>query len=223
MPTADDGQAMTQQKPAPPQLCLVTPSLEDTRTIMAALDAALAAVPVAAVLLRLADAGENTLVEQIKTLAPVVQNRGPALLLYGRSSLVGRSGADGAHLAGVDAFTEALPSLKPGRIAGCGELTSRDDAMRAGEAGADYVMFGEPDGSGHRPSFQSIAERIGWWTEVFEVPCVGFAESVDEAVEIARARAEFIALGDLVFADPRGAARALSDVAARLAATETIS
>jgi len=213
---------MTQQKPAPPQLCLVTPALEDTRTIMAALDAALAVVPVAAVLLRLGDAGENTMVDQIKMLAPVVQNRGPALVLYGRSSLVGRSGADGAHLAGLDAFTAALPSLKPGRIAGCGELTSRDDAMRAGEAGADYVMFGEPDSLGHRPSFEAIVERIAWWTEVFEVPCVGFAETIEEAVEIARLRAEFIALGDLVFADPRGAARALADVAKRLAATETI-
>jgi len=213
---------MTQQKPAPPQLCLVTPALEDTRTIMAALDAALAVVPVAAVLLRLGDAGENTMVDQIKMLAPVVQNRGPALVLYGRSSLVGRSGADGAHLAGLDAFTAALPSLKPGRIAGCGELTSRDDAMRAGEAGADYVMFGEPDSLGHRPSFEAIVERITWWTEVFEVPCVGFAETIEEAVEIARLRAEFIALGDLVFADPRGAARALADVAKRLAATETI-
>jgi thiamine-phosphate pyrophosphorylase len=95
--------------------------------------------------------------------------------------------------------------------------------MRAGEAGADYVMFGEPDASGHRPSFAAVAERIAWWAEVFEVPCVGYAQTLDEVDAIARARAEFVAVGDLVFADPRGPAAALADVAARLAATETIS
>ena len=36
-------------------------------------------------------------------------------------------------------------SLKPERIAGCGGLATRHDAMLAAEAGADYVMFGEPD------------------------------------------------------------------------------
>ena len=38
--------------------------------------------------------------------------------------------------------------LKPARIAGCGRLATRHDAMLAAEAGADYVMFGEPDAAG---------------------------------------------------------------------------
>ena len=52
--------------------------------------------------------------------------------------------------------------------------------MLAAEAGADYVMFGEPDENGHRPSFDAVIERVEWWAEVFEIPCVGFAAHPDE-------------------------------------------
>ena len=49
--------------------------------------------------------------------------------------------------------------------------------MVAAEAGADYVMFGEPDAAGERPGFAAIEERVAWWAEVFEAPCVGYAAS----------------------------------------------
>ena len=132
------------QRPRP-RLYLVTPQLDDTAAFARALDAALDAGDVAAVLLRLADADERTLINRAKTVAAVVQRRDIALLLDGRAEIVGRAGADGAHLTGIEAFTAALATLKPDRIAGAGGLRSRHDAMLAGEAGADYVMFGEPD------------------------------------------------------------------------------
>src|SRR5215510_1581781 len=49
-------------------------------------------------------------------------------------------------LNATDAFARATAALKPAFIAGCGGLTTRHDAMLAGESGADYVMFGEPNG-----------------------------------------------------------------------------
>src|SRR5262249_10150891 len=140
-----------------PQLYLVTPSVDDARMIAAALAAALDAVPVAAVLVRLADAAESDLVGRIKTIAPAVQNAGAALLIDGRTELVGRTGADGAHLAGFDALSAALPSLKPNRIAGCGGLASRDDAMRAGEAGARHGVFGGAGAGRRRPALAGAA------------------------------------------------------------------
>ena len=110
-----------------------------------------------------------------------MQDKGAALLLDGHAELVARAGADGAHLAGIDAFSAALAALKPERIAGCGGLDSRHDAMLAAEAGADYVMFGEPDDDRHAARrSMPIVERVAWWAEVFEVPCVGFAASLDE-------------------------------------------
>ena len=59
--------------------------------------------------------------------------------------------------------------------------------MLAAEAGADYVMFGEPDAAGERPSFEAIEERVAWWAEVFEIPCVGFAAAPEEVAPLATA------------------------------------
>ncbi len=141
-----------------PRLYLMTPAIEDAAGFVAPLEAALAAGDVAAVLLRLAPGDERALINRIKHLAPILPKADAALVLADLADLVARSGADGAHLTGVDAFIEALPMLKPDRIAGCGGLDTRHDAMRAAEQGADYVMFGEP-GRARRSAPPSISSR----------------------------------------------------------------
>ena len=208
-------------KPAPPRpaprLYLATPEVDDPAQLADELPALLAAADIAAVLLRLKPVDQRTMISRVKTLAPVIQNAGAALLLDGHVELVARAGADGAHLAGLAALEDALPSLKPDRIAGVGGLATRHDSMAAGEAGADYVLFGEPDAGGQRPSADAIAERLQWWDELFEPPCVGFAASREEAGEFARAGADFVLVGDFIWADPRGAKAALSDAAQTIA------
>ena len=201
------------------RLYLVTPPVGDPAAV-ADLAAALKAADVAAVLLRLAPADELTLINRIKALTPIVHDSEVALLLDGHADIVARAGADGAHLADIEAFGAALPTLKPERIAGCGGLVTRHDAMLAAETGADYVMFGEPDASGRRPSFEAVLERVSWWAEVFQIPCVGYAASLDEVEALSDARADFIAVGDLVWSDTRGAAAAIAAVAQHLAVTE---
>ena len=74
------------------------------------------------------------------------------------------------------------------------------------------MLFGEPDANGQRPSTEAIAERLQWWDELFEPPCVGFAASREEAGEFAAAGADFVLVGDFIWADPRGAEAALTDV-----------
>lgn len=202
-------------KPAPPRpaprLYLATPELDDPSQIAAQLPELLAAADVAAVLVRLKQTDQRTMISRVKALAPAIQNAGAALLLDGHVELVARGGADGAHLTGLAALEEALPSLKPDRIAGVGGLATRHDSMAAGESGADYVLFGEPDANGERPSVDAIAERLQWWDELFEPPCVGFAVSREEASEFAGAGADFVLVGDFIWADPRGARAALID------------
>lgn len=192
-----------------PRLYLVTPVLADTSAFAARLTAAMAASDIAAVLLRLEDADERTLINRVKQLAPLVQQRDAALLLENRADLVARAAVDGAHLTGIADFSEALATLKPDRIAGCGGLETRHDAMVAAEQGADYVMFGEPDENGRRPAFAAIEERVSWWAEVFEAPCVGFAGAPEEVAPLVSAGADFVALGDWVWQ--------ASDVAAAVA------
>jgi thiamine-phosphate pyrophosphorylase len=204
-------------KPVPPRpaprLYLATPDVDDPSALMASLPDLLAATDVAAVLVRLKPSDPRTMISRVKALAPVIQDNGAALLLDGHAELVARAGADGAHLRGIEAMAEALPTLKPDRIMGAGGLTTRHDSMAAGEAGADYVLFGEPDAQGQRPSIEAIAERLQWWAELFEPPCVGYAASREEASEFAAAGADFILVGDFIWADPRGAKAALMDAA----------
>jgi len=189
-----------------PRLYLVTPQIAEPQAFAPALGAALSAGDIAAVLVRLEDADERTLINRTRELAPIVQRRDAALLLDGHAGLAARAGADGAHLTGIPAFTAAVAALKPARIAGCGGLRSRDDAMLAGEADADYIMFGEPDRAGRRPPFAATEERIAWWAELFAIPCVGYAASLDEVAPLARARADFIALGDWIWTQSEAAA-----------------
>jgi thiamine-phosphate pyrophosphorylase len=207
-------------RPAP-RLYLVTPRVEDTTAFLAQLTAALAAGDVAAVLLRLAAADERTMINRAKALGPIAQDKNVALLLDGHADLVARANADGAHLTGIAEFTAAIEQLKPERIVGAGGLATRHDAMAAAELGADYVMFGEPDTAGERPAFAAIEERVGWWAEVFEAPCVGFAGAIDEVAPLVKAGADFIALGDWVWSDPQVIAATIADAARRLQLPET--
>lgn len=203
-------------KPIPsrpvPRLYLATPVVDDPAPLAVSLAEVLAGADVAAVLLRLKETDQRTMITRVKAIAPAVQGRGAALLLDGHVELVARGGADGAHLTSLAALEEALPSLKPDRIAGVGGLATRHNSMTAGESGADYVLFGEPDATGQRPSTEAIAERLEWWAELFEPPCIGFAASREEAYAFAAAGADFVLVGDFVWADPRGAATALVDV-----------
>ena len=195
------------RRPAP-RLYLVTPRLDETAGFAPLLAQALAAGDVAAVLLRLAPADERSLINRAKALGPAVQDKGAALLIDGHAELVARAGCDGAHLTGLAAFTAALEQLKPDRSAGVGGLQSRHDAMLAAEQGADYVMFGEPDENGERPGFDAVAERVAWWAEVFEMPCVGYAASPEEVAPLVKAGADFVALGDWLWHDPQAAVAA---------------
>ncbi|MEP7031667.1 MAG: thiamine phosphate synthase, partial [Pseudolabrys sp.] len=202
---------------------LMTPPVEDATAFAVTLTVALAAGDVAAVLLRLAAGDEDTQINRVKTLARIVQDKDAAMLLDGHVDVVARSGADGAHLADYAQFSEALAKLKPDHIAGCGGLDTRHDAMAAAEAGTDYVMFGEPDATGERPSFEAIEERVAWWAEVFEAPCVAYAANLNEIEPLVKAGADFVALGDWVWRDAQHIAAQITDAAARMKLPETAS
>lgn len=211
-----------QADPRPaPRLYLVTPPVADAQPFSLSLAAALAAGDVAAVLLRLSDADERTQINRAKALCPVVQDKGAALLIDGHADLVARAGADGVHVTGLAAFNEAHERLKPERIVGVGGLITRHDTMVAAEAGADYVMFGEPGAGGERPSFDAIEERVAWWAEVFEAPCVAYAAAETEVAPLAKAGADFVALGDWLWRDPQAIVAAIMRAAGHLRLPES--
>jgi thiamine-phosphate pyrophosphorylase len=219
---------MAQQRPKnaeprpDPRLYLITPAIDDAATFALTLGPALEAGDVACVLLRLAPGDERTQINRIKAIAPLVQSAGGALLVGENFEAVARSGADGAHLTGIDAITAALGKLKPDWIVGAGGLDNRHDAMSSAEGGVDYVMFGEPDDTGARDSFEQIIERVTWWAEVFEAPCVAYAASIDEVGPLVTAGADFIALGDWIWRDPQNITATIASAAPHMVLPEAV-
>ena len=211
-----------------PRLYLLTPILgEDAGPVQGRLQEACAAAEIAAVLLQLAAGDERTLVNAVKAVAPAAQEAGAAVVVSvppgpDPVAVAMRGGADGLHVSGAGDWRSLRERLPGGRVLGAGGLRSRDEAMRAGEAGADYVMFGEPRPDGYVPPLGDVEERAAWWAEIFETPCVAYAPSLEAVERLAATGAEFVALGDAVWSHPGGpgAAVAAASRALRRASVE---
>ena len=89
--------------------------------------------------------------------------------------------------------------------------------MTAGESGADYVLFGEDAAPLDAPA---LLERVAWWAEIFNTPCVAFARSLEQVGPLVAAGADFVMLGDCVWGDPRGPGAAVKDALDALAREE---
>jgi thiamine-phosphate pyrophosphorylase len=205
-----------------PSLYLITPRLTEALSFAPALEAALDAGVVACVLVLLEARDEGEARKIIRTLAPIAQDRGAALLVEDNVQLAQRAGGDGVHIRtqgdeNEPELKEAIRKLKPDGIVGAGGLKTRHDAMSAGELEVDYVMFGEPARDGYTPPFSGTLERVAWWAEIFNIPAVGYAGKLDQVAELAQAGADFVALGDAVWDDPRGPASAVRDAMAAIA------
>lgn len=197
------------------RLYLITPLIEDAQAFGPRLADACAGGDVASILIRLAGADERTLINQVKVLAPIAQDRGAAVVISAAepvdlAAIVVRSGADGVHLSN-DANQMAMlrETLKGDRVVGVGGLRTKHDAMAAAEANVDYVMFGEPRADGSIPALDGILERSAWWAEIFETPGVAFAPSFDAVAALASTGVEFVALSDAVWDHPAGPAAAV--------------
>ncbi|MGH6800830.1 MAG: thiamine phosphate synthase [Methylocella sp.] len=200
-----------------PRIYLITPPISDWTPYPLLFEAAMASCGVACLLLRTSADDDGAKEEIVRALAPLVQKQGVACLVADDPQWAVRANADGVHIDGSGKRLDvALRMIKPGHVVGAGGLPTRDAAMAAGEAGADYVMFGGPCGA---EPHAAVVERVAWWAEIFNVPCVGYARDLASIGDLVRAGADFIALGDAVFADPRGAATALGDAARLMAPT----
>ena len=203
-----------------PRLALLSPyrtGPAEAEGLAGALDAACAAGDVAAVVLRLAPADERGLVTLLKRLCPPAQERGAAVLVAVPDfagdlvSVAARGGADGVHVERADDETlrDLRGRLRDGRILGAGGvLGSRDAAMLAGEAGADYLMFGGLFPDGAAPDPEEVRERAAWWAEIFETPCIAVAAQAAEVAGLAATGAEFVALESGLWLDGPDGVRA---------------
>lgn len=135
-----------------------------------------------------------------RPLVELAQGKGIAALIEADAALARTLRADGVHLPWskdiVGRYGEARDILGGRFIVGADAGRSRDDAMTLGETGADYVGFGIPAHVGDRDAARDRRlDLVAWWSEIFEVPCVAIdVETAEDAVALARAGADFVAL-----------------------------
>ena len=190
-------------------LYLVTTVLTAAESFLPALREALAGADIASLLLRLGPLDSAAAARLVRRVAELTQAKGAALLIDGSPDLAVEAGADGVHLDGIGApLQAAIKRLSPGYIVGAGGLATRDDAMTAGEAAVDYLLFGDDAAPLDPPA---LLERVSWWAEIFNTPCVAFARSLEEVGPLKAAGADFVMLGVCVWSDPRGPAVAVQD------------
>jgi thiamine-phosphate pyrophosphorylase len=201
----------------PPRLVLVSPVLAPDGDLLPAMSDALGAAQFAAVILRVEPGGdERALLKVLKPLVEAAQAAGAAVLIEGAPDLVGKSGADGVHALGENQAREAAERFRPEKMVGVGGLRTRDIAMTVGELGADYVLFGDPGKGGEVPPLDALVERLDWWSEIFVVPCVGYAADLSAVPAIAASGAEFLAFGPFVWSHADGPAAAIGEAVAQL-------
>ena len=200
--------------PRPPcRLYLITPpAIDDLAAFARVLDSALAAGDVAALQIRLKPADDAAILAAVEALAPVARAHGVAVLLNDRPDLARRAGCDGVHIGQSDgSLAEARRVMGPDAMIGVTCHDSRDLAMDAAEAGADYVAFGAffPTGTKqttHRPE----PDILTIWQETVEVPCVAIGGITPaNAGDLARAGADFVAVSSAVWDHPEGPAAAV--------------
>ncbi len=200
--------------PRPPcRLYLITPpAIPDPAAFAALLGEALDAGDVAALQIRLKDADDAAVLGTVDALAPACRARGVAVILNDRPDLAARSGCDGVHVGQSDAsYAEARRIMGPDAMIGVTCHDSRELAMEAAEAGADYVAFGaffptDTKATTHRPD----PGILSIWQETVETPCVAIGGITPaNCAGLARAGADFVAVSSAVWNDPDGPAAAV--------------
>ena len=189
------------------RLYVITPPAIQLDAFREALAIALDAGEVAALQLRLKDAPDDTVRRAAEALRPICQARGVALIMNDSPTLAIETGCDGVHVGQSDMnAAEARRIIGPDRQLGVTCHASRDLAMAAGEAGADYVAFGAFFPTGTKETVhRADVDLLRWWSDIMELPCVAIGGiTAENCAPLVQAGADFLAVVSAVWAHPQG-------------------
>jgi thiamine-phosphate pyrophosphorylase len=195
------------------RLYLITPPvLEDLTAFTGLLKLTLAAGDVGALQIRLKGASDAVIAEATAALAPIGRSHEVAVILNDRPDLAAALGCDGVHVGQSDAsVAEARRAVGADALVGVTCHDSRDLAMTAAEAGADYVAFGAffptaTKATTHRPEL----EVLEIWQETMLIPCVAIGGiTIANCRPLAAAGADFLAVSAGIWSHPEGPAAAV--------------
>jgi len=195
------------------RLYLITPPrLDDPGAFARDLEAALDAGDVAALQIRLKDHSEREIAGLARRLVSLAQDRGVAVLMNDSPALAIELGCDGVHLGQDDmSYAEARRMLGPRAMIGVSCYDSRDLAMEAADAGADYVAFGAFfDTATKAARARADLEIMEIWQETVQTPCVAIGGiTPDNCPPLVTAGADFLAASAGVWGHPGGPAAAV--------------
>ena len=208
---------------APTQLYLITPPrFDDLGGFADRLAEALDAGPVACLQIRLKDADDDTVRRATTRLLPVAHARGVPVLMNDSARLALDTGCDGVHVGQDDlSLAEARRLVGPDAIVGVTCKDSRDLAVEASEAGADYVAFGAFFDSRTKPvGKHADVDILRWWSSGTNMPSVAIGGvTAANCPALVTAGADFLAISGAVWLCPEGPAAAIRSLNAAIDAT----
>jgi len=219
LPTFEKSETMTDILVDPVcTLYLITPPKIDPTAFAESLTAAIDADPeaVGALQLRLKDCSDDDVLRAAETLLPVCKRFDVPLIVNDSPDLAKQAGADGVHIGQQDAsYEDARKLLGNSAFIGVTCHDSRDLAVEAAEAGADYVAFGAFFPSNTKDAkHQAGVDLLEWWSSMTIVPCVAIGGiTADNCRPLVEAGADYLAVvgGVWNYADgPAAAVRAFA-------------
>jgi thiamine-phosphate pyrophosphorylase len=195
-----------------PSLYLISPDIQDIQEFSKTLESVLEAVPIPAFQLRLKKADDMIITHIVHQLKPICIRYNTAFILNDRADLAASLDMDGVHLGKDDmSVTMARHIVGHHRTIGASCYNSIDTAITASMDGADYVAFGSiyPTMTKDNPTVAEI-EIVHRWADMSTTPCVAIGGiTLDNVTEVAKSKADFIAVSRGVWHHPLGPAVAV--------------
>ncbi len=196
------------------RLYLITPPALDPDRFAKELEEALTGGDVACLQLRLKEVDDEAIRRATRVLKPIAEERGVAYIMNDRPDLAAELDCDGVHVGEEDMpYAEARRLLGADRIVGVTCGASRDRAITAAEAGADYVAFGAFFPSTTKAAkHHADPELIRDWSETTVVPCCAIGGITQENCgPLVEAGADFLAVIGAIWSYPRGPRAAVAE------------
>jgi thiamine-phosphate pyrophosphorylase len=180
---------------------LVVPPDLPAETLKACTEAAVKAGDCASILVPETITANQMAALQELGLAVIIHNCEPRLVHHLK--------ADGIQISRAAPVKNLRSTFKSETI-GVFAATSRHIAMEAAEAGADYIAFAQKSQTAGEP-------LIGWWHDIFEIPCVAIdpVDPEDLAILLPQ-KPDFIRPSDAMWQDAAAARRIVSDLNAKM-------
>ena len=197
------------------RLYLITPPALDPERFAKELEAAFEGGDVACLQLRLKDIDDDAIGRAARILKPIAQDRGVAFIMNDRPDLAAELDCDGVHVGEEDMpYAEARRLLGPEHIVGVTCGASRDRAITAAEAGADYVAFGAffPSTTKTATKYRAAPELLSDWSGTTVVPCCAIGGiSQQNCGPLVEAGADFLAVIGAIWSYPQGPRAAVAE------------